>query len=88
MAYSSVFGFVLSKGFVTPLLLGCVPKVGWAIDPFGHSTTEAYLLKKAGIKHMLIQRTHYELKKRLALKQQLEFRWRQPWGECFVCSIT
>uniref|UniRef100_A0A0X3PLK3 mannosyl-oligosaccharide 1,3-1,6-alpha-mannosidase n=1 Tax=Schistocephalus solidus TaxID=70667 RepID=A0A0X3PLK3_SCHSO len=55
------------------------PNVSWAIDPFGHSTSEAYLLRKAGFEHILIQRTHYEIKKKFASQKTLEFRWRQPW---------
>ncbi|KAJ8936612.1 hypothetical protein NQ314_012227 [Rhamnusium bicolor] len=59
--------------------LNYTPLSSWSIDPFGMSLTQPALLKEMGLQNMLIQRVHYSVKKHLASKQQLEFRWRQLW---------
>uniref|UniRef100_A0AAY4BHS9 Alpha-mannosidase n=1 Tax=Denticeps clupeoides TaxID=299321 RepID=A0AAY4BHS9_9TELE len=60
--------------------LGVIPRSGWAVDPFGHSATMPYLLKKANITSMLIQRVHYSIKKHFSSTRSLEFMWRQSWA--------
>ncbi|XP_077953739.1 alpha-mannosidase 2x-like isoform X2 [Gasterosteus aculeatus] len=59
--------------------LGVTPRSGWAVDPFGHSATMSYLLKRANVTSMLIQRVHYSIKKHFAATRNLEFMWRQSW---------
>ncbi|KAM6426156.1 alpha-mannosidase 2x isoform 4-T4 [Liasis olivaceus] len=59
--------------------IGVMPRSGWAVDPFGHSATMPYLLRRANLTSMLIQRVHYAVKKHFAATQNLEFLWRQSW---------
>ncbi|XP_065140174.1 alpha-mannosidase 2 [Paramisgurnus dabryanus] len=67
--------------------LGVKPKTGLAVDPFGHSPTQAYLLKQAGMSNMLIQRIHYSIKKHFSLERTLEFFWRQNWDQDATTDI-
>ncbi|THD19710.1 Alpha-mannosidase 2x [Fasciola hepatica] len=55
------------------------PNISWSIDPFGQSTSVAYLIRKMGFMGMVIGRVHYEVKKYLAQRKALEFHWRQSW---------
>ncbi|XP_062062260.1 alpha-mannosidase 2x isoform X2 [Lepus europaeus] len=59
--------------------LGAAPRAGWAVDPFGYSSTMPYLLRRANLTSMLIQRVHYAIKKHFAATRSLEFMWRQTW---------
>ena len=59
--------------------IGVVPKNAWAINPFSHSPTMAYFLCRMGFNNMLIQRTHDEVKKELAMHENLKFMCRQSW---------
>ncbi|XP_068168984.1 alpha-mannosidase 2x isoform X2 [Antennarius striatus] len=59
--------------------LGITPRSGWAVDPFGHSATMPFLLKRANLTSMLIQRVHYSIKKHFSSTRSLEFMWRQSW---------
>ncbi|XP_055385035.1 alpha-mannosidase 2 [Condylostylus longicornis] len=63
------------------VFLNVTPISSWSIDPFGQSPTMPFILKNSGFENLLIQRTHYSVKKRLAKEKQLEFRWRQIWDD-------
>nr|XP_022907200.1 alpha-mannosidase 2 [Onthophagus taurus] len=60
--------------------LGIKPKSGWSIDPFGHGSTQPYLMALSGIEGTVIQRIHYAWKQWLAAKQYEEFRWTPNWS--------
>lgn len=54
---------------------GVVPRIGWSIDPFGHSAGHAYLLSMMGYNASFIERIHFaELEERMKMKN-LEFYW-------------
>uniref|UniRef100_A0A2C9K725 Alpha-mannosidase n=1 Tax=Biomphalaria glabrata TaxID=6526 RepID=A0A2C9K725_BIOGL len=58
---------------------GISTNTSWSVDPFGHSPTMTYLLKRAEINHMVIQRIHFAIKRHFANQKNLEFYWRQAW---------
>ncbi|VDM94119.1 unnamed protein product, partial [Onchocerca ochengi] len=56
------------------------PKNHWSIDPFGLSPTISYFMKLSNLSNGVLQRVHYSVKKYLAERKELEFMWRQLWG--------
>lgn len=63
------------------------PQNGWSIDPFGLSSTMAYILRRMALENMVIQRVHYSVKKYLAQQHSLEFLWRQGWDQNHTTDI-
>ena len=57
------------------------PNNSWSVDPFGHSGTMPYLLRKSGINNMVIQRIHQATKGALVKNAGLEFLWKQYWDK-------
>ena len=79
--YATIEQMMTGHEWLNLNLGGYKPNVGWSIDPFGLSPTMAYLQKRIGFDAMLIQRSHYSVKKHLAKNKDLEFMWRQHWGK-------
>lgn len=63
------------------------PKNSWSIDPFGHSSTYAYLLQKSGLSNAYIQRTHYIWKRYFSEQKSLEFFWHQQFDQTLHSSL-
>ncbi|XP_014666613.1 PREDICTED: alpha-mannosidase 2x-like [Priapulus caudatus] len=59
--------------------VGVRPRNSWQIDPFGHSSSIAYILNLVGFENAVIHRIHHGFKWHLATERNLEFRWRQYW---------
>ncbi|KAN0009894.1 hypothetical protein ACTFIU_007204 [Dictyostelium citrinum] len=55
---------------------GKQPESGWQIDPFGHSSLTPTLQAQFGYKHIVLNRIHYELKKKFRDEKNLQFKWR------------
>lgn len=53
-----------------------VPRVGWQIDPFGHSSTQAVLSALYGFDAQFFARADYQDMERRASRKELEMLWR------------
>lgn len=59
--------------------IGAKPKVAFSVDAAGHSPVMSYMLKKSGMKGVVVNRIHYAYKKELAKSRALEFLWEPSW---------
>lgn len=56
---------------------GAIPRVGWQIDPFGHSATQAALLSaEVGFDSLFFGRTDYQDRKKRLSERRMEMVWR------------
>ena len=55
---------------------GVKPRVGWQIDPFGHSNTNARLFAEMGFDSLFFARLDYQDKEKRLNDKELEFVWR------------
>lgn len=59
-------------------VLGLMPSAAWQLDPFGHSTTFAYISRLFGFQHLVITRIPSEDRLRRVATQALQFKWNLP----------
>ncbi|EGR31388.1 hypothetical protein IMG5_110930 [Ichthyophthirius multifiliis] len=53
-----------------------IPTIGWQIDPFGHSSTNAILFNKFGFNGLWFARLHYAENAQMMSQKNLEFIWK------------
>lgn len=58
---------------------GVVPQIGWQIDEFGLSSTNARLFAEMGIKAIFMNRIDVHERSARRDKRELEFLWRPYW---------
>ena len=56
---------------------GIKPRIGWSIDPFGHSNTNVRLFAEMGFDAWFIARLDYQDKKQRKEDKTMEFVWRK-----------
>jgi alpha-mannosidase len=55
---------------------GITPKVGWQLDPFGHSNANARLFAEMGFDAFFFSRIDYQDKENRLAEKTLEWVWR------------
>lgn len=60
---------------------GVKPRIGWQIDPFGHSNTNARFFAEMGFDAWFFARLDYQDKDKRLANQEMEFIWRSSYDE-------
>eukprot|EP00351_Strombidinopsis_sp_SopsisLIS2011_P006233 CAMPEP_0116881570 /NCGR_PEP_ID=MMETSP0463-20121206/13658_1 /TAXON_ID=181622 /ORGANISM="Strombidinopsis sp, Strain SopsisLIS2011" /LENGTH=123 /DNA_ID=CAMNT_0004533599 /DNA_START=280 /DNA_END=651 /DNA_ORIENTATION=+ len=60
---------------------GVTPRIGWQIDPFGHSNTNARLFAEMGFDAWFFARLDIEDKLKRVHNDEMEFIWRASFEE-------
>lgn len=55
---------------------GITPKIGWQLDPFGHSNGNARLFAEMGFDAFFFSRIDYQDKEKRLAEKSLEWVWR------------
>ena len=58
---------------------GVKPRIGWQIDPFGHSSANARLFAEMGFDAFFIGRLDFEDRANRLANKEMEFVWRPMW---------
>ena len=58
---------------------GVKPRIGWQIDPFGHSNANARLFAEIGFDAFFYARLDYQDKEKRLADKTMEFIWRPMW---------
>jgi alpha-mannosidase len=58
---------------------GVRPRIGWQIDPFGHSNANARLFAEMGFDAFMFARLDYQEKEIRLANQTMEWVWRPMW---------
>lgn len=73
---STIDQFTWGFRFLSDNLGECArPKVGWQIDPFGHSREHASILTQLGFQGLVIGRLDYRDKNKRKKEKNLDFIW-------------
>lgn len=56
--------------------LNYLPRVGWQIDPFGHSNTHAWLSSAVGFDSLFFGRIDYQDRKKRMDEKNMEMVWK------------
>jgi hypothetical protein len=58
---------------------GVRPRIGWQVDPFGHSNTNARLFAEMGFDALFFGRLDYQEKELRLQEKTMEYIWRPMW---------